>query len=165
MLPNAKLLDNHLLIDPVAAVYDRSMPEYQGLRKTMRHGILMSIATSLSLQSVTWIFTDSQSSSEVGKAAISDYIHAAETRGSPVISVILSCSMEENVRRLGETSRRGTKLNNAEILLDIRETEDIHHFGGEREIDIEISGLHPHHVAQMIFDFVRNVSAPEKLQG
>ena len=33
MLPNAKLLDNHLLIDPVAAVYDRSMPEYQGLRK------------------------------------------------------------------------------------------------------------------------------------
>ncbi|KAL8860484.1 MAG: hypothetical protein Q9178_003143 [Gyalolechia marmorata] len=33
MLPNAKLLDNHLFIDPVAAVYDRSMPEYQGLRK------------------------------------------------------------------------------------------------------------------------------------
>lgn len=32
MLPNAKLPDNHLLIDPVAAVYDRSMPEYQWLR-------------------------------------------------------------------------------------------------------------------------------------
>lgn len=125
----------------------------------------MSIATSKSLQNVTWIFTDNQSSSETGKAAVSDYIHAAETRGSPIISVILSCSTEENVRRLGEANRRGTKLNSAEILLEIRETEDIHHFGGEREIDIEISGLHPHYVAQVIADFVQNGRAPEELQG
>ncbi|KAL8853939.1 MAG: hypothetical protein Q9221_001247 [Calogaya cf. arnoldii] len=146
LLPNAKLLDNHLLIDPVAAVYDRSMPEYQGLRKLVRSSILNSISTSTSLQDITWIFTDSQSSDKVGQAAVADYIHAAELRGSPIISIILSCSVEENTIRLGAADRRGTKLNDIEILLEIRETEDLYRFGGEMEINIDVTQLSPYHV-------------------
>ncbi|KAL8752771.1 MAG: hypothetical protein Q9199_005508 [Rusavskia elegans] len=165
LLPNAKLLDNHLLIDPVAAVYDRSMPEYQWLRRRIRSSILNSIALSISLRDVTWIFTDSQSSSEVGKAAVTDYIHAAELRGSPIISIILSCATEENVLRLGAADRRGTKLRDAKILLEIRKTEDLYRFGGETEIDIDVTELRPHHAAQAIYDFVRNVSSPGKSQG
>ncbi|KAL8786654.1 MAG: hypothetical protein Q9213_002683 [Squamulea squamosa] len=157
MLPNAKLLDNHLLIDPVAAVYNRTMPEYQGLRKLV--GILDSIATSTSLKDVIWIFTDSQSSDEVGRAAVADYISAAETRGSPIISVILMCCAEENVFRLGAASRGKNKLNDADILLEIREKEDIYHFGGAAEIEIDITKMPVHYAAQMIFDFVQKVSS------
>ncbi|KAL8771844.1 MAG: hypothetical protein Q9209_002782 [Squamulea sp. 1 TL-2023] len=159
MLPNAKLLDNHLLIDPVAAVYDRSMPEYQGLRKLVRQGILSSIATSTSLKDVIWVFTDSQSSDEVGRAAVADYISAAETRGSPIISVILMCCAEENVLRLGAASRGKNKLNDADILLEIREKEDLYHFGGAAEIEIDITKMPVHYAAQKIFDFVQKVSS------
>ncbi|KAL8674595.1 MAG: hypothetical protein Q9168_001038 [Polycauliona sp. 1 TL-2023] len=160
MLPNAKLLDNHQLIDPVAAVYDRSMPEYQPLRKIVRQGILNSIATSISLRDVTWIFTDSQSSDRVGEAAVADYLHAAELRGSPIISIILSCSPEENVRRLGAADRRGTKLNDAGILQEIRATEDLYHFGGEMEFDIDVTTQLPLDAARMMCRFIQNVSSP-----
>ncbi|KAI4238781.1 MAG: hypothetical protein L6R40_005636 [Gallowayella cf. fulva] len=159
MLPNAKLLDNHLLIDPVAAVYDRSMPEYQGLRKLVRKGILDSISTSVSLKEVTWIFTDSQSSDEVGKAAVADYIHAAEIRGSPIISIILVCASEENLLRVGAKSRGKTKLNDAGILLRTRETENIHHFGGDTETEIDVTKVGAADAAQEIFEFIQRVGS------
>ncbi|KAL8736683.1 MAG: hypothetical protein Q9166_000049 [cf. Caloplaca sp. 2 TL-2023] len=159
ILPNAKLLDNHLLIDPVAAVYDRSMPEYQGLRTLVRQGILNVIATSHSLKDVTWIFTDSQSSDEIGRAAVGDYIHAAKTRGSPLISIVLSCCAEENVLRLGAQSRRKSKLDDADVLLEIRETEDIYHFGGETELEIDITKMPIYQAAQKMFEFVQKVGS------
>lgn len=117
------------------------------------------------MRDVTWIFTDSQSSGKVGKAAVADYIHAAELRGSPIISIILSCATEENLLRLGAARRRGTKLNDAKILLEIRKTEDLYRFGGETEIDIDVTELPPHHAAQAIYDFIQNVSSSSKSQG
>ncbi|KAL8738293.1 MAG: hypothetical protein Q9181_000882 [Wetmoreana brouardii] len=158
LLPNAKLLDNHQLIDPVAAVYERWMPEYQGLRKTVRKGILDSIATSTTLMDVTWIFTDSQSSDEVGSAAVADYIHAARTRSSPLISVILMCNTDENLRRLKAELRGKTKLNDTDVLLEIRESKDLYHFGGDAELTLDVTELSPVAAAQKILDFVTKVA-------
>ena len=33
LIPGSKVVDNHHLIDPVAMVFERRMPEYQPLRK------------------------------------------------------------------------------------------------------------------------------------
>ncbi|KAL8715931.1 MAG: hypothetical protein Q9220_000598 [cf. Caloplaca sp. 1 TL-2023] len=158
MLPNAKFLDNHLLIDPVAAVYERHMSEYQGLRKLMRKGILDSIAGSKSLVDVTWVFTDSQSSDEVGAAAVADYIDAARTRGSQLISIILTCSRTENVRRLGAEHRGKTKLSDAHVLQVIRREEDIYRFGGDAELELDVTRLSAAIAAEKILDFVATVS-------
>ena len=35
LLPHAKVFDNHLLIDPVAALYEREDAAYQPLRKRL----------------------------------------------------------------------------------------------------------------------------------
>ena len=35
LLPKAKLVNNHLLIDPAAAVFDRTDEEYQPLRQAL----------------------------------------------------------------------------------------------------------------------------------
>ncbi|KAL8696517.1 MAG: hypothetical protein Q9201_007623 [Fulgogasparrea decipioides] len=164
LLPNAKLLDNHQLIDPVAVVYERWMPEYQGLRKTVRKGILDSIATSTTLMDVTWIFTDSQSSDEVGSAAVADYIHAAKRRRSPLISVILTCNTDENLRRLQAELRGKTKLNDIDVLLEIRESEDLYHFGGDTELTLDVTELSPVAAAQKILNFVTKV-APGAIEG
>ncbi|KAL8722297.1 MAG: hypothetical protein Q9225_001202 [Loekoesia sp. 1 TL-2023] len=154
LLPQTKLLDNHQLIDPVAAVYERGMPEYQGLRRYVRKGILDSIATSQSLRDVTWIFTDSQSSGEVGATAVADYIHAAQTRGSLLISVILTCDGDENVRRMTSKQRGKTKLNDVSILLDIRRDEDLYRFGGKAELELDVSQLSVASAAQTIAEFI-----------
>ena len=44
-----KLLDNHLLIDPVAALLDRSSPEYYPLQQRVRSTLLSAIAQSSEL--------------------------------------------------------------------------------------------------------------------
>ncbi|KAL8834252.1 MAG: hypothetical protein Q9170_003839 [Blastenia crenularia] len=153
LLPQAKLLDNHQLIDPVATVYERGMPEYQGLRKYIV-GILDSIAKSKSLKDITWIFTDSQSSDEVGAAAVADYIHAAQTKGASVVSVILTCDQEENVRRVLSEQRGKTKLDNVDVLLGIRQEEDLYRFGGKAELELDVTRMSAVAAAHEIADFV-----------
>jgi len=108
---------------------------------------------------VTWIFTDSQSSDEIGSGCSLDYQSAAQKRGSEFVSVVLSCSLEENLRRL-VSANRGTgggngKLVDGGILRMIRDQEDIFHFGGERECEIDVTEKSAGEVALQIEGFVR----------
>ncbi|KAI4236200.1 MAG: hypothetical protein LQ352_008029 [Teloschistes flavicans] len=137
------------------------MPEYQGLRKYVRKGILDSIATSTSLKDVTWIFTDSQSSDAVGAAAVGDYIEAAKTRGSPIISIILDCTAEVNCYRMNAETRGKTKLRDSELLIDIREAEDLYLFGGDRELRLNVTDLTAYAAARKILDFMKKVVPKE----
>lgn len=153
------------------------MPEYQPLRRQMvrllldqmnktkklydsslqRRVVLDSIATSESTREITWIFTDQQSSDEIGASAAQDYAAAAQARQSPFVSIILTCDLEENVRRLTFASRGGesnTKLTDVNILHYIRDTEDIYHFGGELEVEIDVTHKAPDVVAREIEKFI-----------
>lgn len=103
---------------------------------------------------MTWIFTDSQSSGEVGSAAVADYIHAARTRGSQVFSVILTCEEAENIRRMRTGQRGRTKLHDADILLMIRRTEDLYRFGGKAELELDVTLFSPVEAARKIVEFV-----------
>ena len=47
-IPNSKLIDNHLLIDPINAIYDRSDNEYQESRMLLRKTIFDIIKKSKS---------------------------------------------------------------------------------------------------------------------
>jgi hypothetical protein len=120
--------------------------------------VLDAIAKSESTKHVTWIFTDSQSSEEVW-AAPKDYTSAAAARGSPFVSIVLTCDLDENITRLTNSSRSGpkTKLTDVDILREIRETEDIMHFGGELELEIDVTTKEPSAVAEEIKAFLAHV--------
>lgn len=45
LLPSSKVINNHLLIDPVAAIHERSDPEYQPLRKALASLLIMQHPT------------------------------------------------------------------------------------------------------------------------
>ena len=75
------------------------------------------------------------------------------------------CSAGENVLRLGAPSRGKTKLNDVGILLDIREREDLYHYGGEAEIEIDVTKLPVHQAAKKIFDFVQKASSAGHEEG
>ncbi|KAI9795716.1 MAG: hypothetical protein M1833_006885 [Piccolia ochrophora] len=157
LISNSKIIDNHHLIDPVAMVYDRTMPEYQPLRRAVREAVLSSIAKSSSTKDVTWICTDQQSSGSVGSAVALDYAWAAETRGCRLISVILNCEAEENERRLTAPGRgvpTNTKLTDLAILRMIREKDDIYHFSSKDEVEIDVTARFPEETAQLIFKFM-----------
>jgi hypothetical protein len=122
-----------------------------------RRNVLDAIANSSSTSDITWIFTDSQSSDKTGAASALDYQDAARKRGSHFVSVILQCNLEENIKRLQAHERGGavnTKLTDSSILLAIRETEDIFHFGGAHEIELDTTGLTPQETAQKVLEFL-----------
>jgi hypothetical protein len=89
-------------------------------------------------------------------AAPKDYTSAAAARGCPFISIILTCDLDENIRRLTNPSRSGpkTKLTDVDILREIRETEDIMRFGGELELEIDVTTKTPNTVAEEIKAFL-----------
>ncbi|KDN69430.1 hypothetical protein CSUB01_05347 [Colletotrichum sublineola] len=160
LLPKAKVFSNHLLIDLAAAVFDRPAEEYQPLRQALRREVLTSIATAKSTREVTEIFTDQQSSSNLGSSSARDYQNAASIRGSPFISVVLHCELEQNLTRAAGGDRDkgfNTKLTDPDILRSIREREDIFRFQDEYELELDVTQLSPGEAAAKICDHVAAV--------
>lgn len=132
------------------------MPEYYPMRKAVRSQALNEAIASA--PDITYIFTDSQSSDEIGSATAQEYETSAKKRGCPFISIILSCQLEENMRRLQALGRGGstnTKLTDLDIFRSIRETEDIYHFGGPMELELEVTETSAAATAEKIHAFIR----------
>jgi hypothetical protein len=107
---------------------------------------------------MTFIFTDQQSSDDIGSATSREYADAARRRNSIFLSVILDCEFEENIRRLQAVDRgEGTKrkLTDTGIFRSIRETEDIHHFGGNMEFTLNNSKMSAAQAAKVIYNLVQ----------
>lgn len=160
LLPNSKIFHNHLVIDPVAAMVDRSSPEYDIMRTDLRQYLLHKIATSESNRDTTWIFTDSRCTSETGSAAVRDYEKTALRLGAPLVSVIMTCETKVNMERVVSRDDSCTKLRNVEVLRSIREQEEMFRFGGERELELDVSNLGPEEAAQRILRHVQKVMKP-----
>ncbi|RDW74549.1 uncharacterized protein DSM5745_07211 [Aspergillus mulundensis] len=160
LLPKAKILDNHLLIDPAAAVFERTAEEYQPLRQVLRREILKSLATATTTRETSWIFTDQQSSSALGSASAKDYQQAAAVRGAPFISVVLNCDLDENLQRAVGGDRgagSNTKLTDPAILRHIRQSEDIFRFKDQNELVLDVTHLPASEAARKIHEHIRSV--------
>ncbi|KAJ4137174.1 hypothetical protein NW768_002755 [Fusarium equiseti] len=102
---NAKLIHNHLLIDPVDAILPRSSPEYQPARRALRSVIFDAIAKSPDTKNSIHVFTDFQSNDFIGRGVMGEYINLAERHKSLLVPITLTCSKEENLRRLASYER------------------------------------------------------------
>ncbi|KAK8007449.1 hypothetical protein PG989_001439 [Apiospora arundinis] len=135
-LLSARLVDNHLLIDPADAVLQRTEPGYQALRRALRSVVLDPIAENPATHGHVYIFTDCQSDDPLGAAT---GVH---------------------VERVGAADRvaRGGKLVDVTLLKGIRETTVIHRFteedvlGGTLELDV--TRLSPEEAAVRIMQHV-----------
>ncbi|KAF7978616.1 hypothetical protein HWV62_45360 [Athelia sp. TMB] len=140
LLEEAKVFNNHLLIDTAAALYERTDPGYQPLRKALRDTIFTSLASYHSHGTV--IFTEWQSSDAEGTATAQSYLSAALSRRTPTafISVILTCSEWENIRRLNSGTRGAgnTKLTDVAVLKAIRAYAYPYRFGSIAGVTLEV---------------------------
>ncbi|KAH7139960.1 hypothetical protein B0J13DRAFT_624768 [Dactylonectria estremocensis] len=151
------VVSNHLLTDPVAAVFERTAEEYQTLRRALRKELLASLATSESTRDTAWTFPDQQSSSELGSSTAREYQTAAALRGPPFISIILSCELNENLKRAGSEDRgkgSNTKLTKLAILRSIRQQEDIFRFGNKAEMELDVTTLAPGEACWKVYEHI-----------
>ncbi|KAI4203410.1 MAG: hypothetical protein LQ350_001931 [Teloschistes chrysophthalmus] len=161
LLPNAKVLDNHTIINPAATLWEEHMPEYDSLCDHIRQGLLNSIATSPSLNDVTLVFTDVQPDNDWGITIVNEYLQAAETRDCLFISIILECTAEENCHRMMTDGRGKHKLRDQNELLHLRECQPLHRFGIDEELVLNTTDLPAYHAARKIVEFMRRVVPKE----
>lgn len=173
LIPGSKFIDNHVLIDPVAALLERGDPGYRDLRKSFRTPILDSIANNPALRERTIITTYYQETFETREIDLKEYLETAKRGGRPFVVVVLRCSEKENTRRLvGRSPGSKSKLTDASILEDILQNHVVYSFYNdgckspdvwEYELDIEKST--PKEAASNILKLIKDVPGAHRGQN
>ncbi|KAL7909511.1 hypothetical protein GGI35DRAFT_450111 [Trichoderma velutinum] len=157
LAPRARLIHNHLLINPADAVLRRDEAGYQNLRQAIRAAIFTSLIESTDTHKFAYLFTDFQSSDNIGSAVCAEYLAAAQKRGCELISVVLSCDVDTNVERLITDERRAHgKISSAELLKKFRQGVAIHRFEnlGDKRLELDVSALSAEEAARQILEHV-----------
>lgn len=156
----ARLVDNHLLIDPAAAVLPRSAAHYQQLRKDLRSAIFDALIVSPDSFSIIYIFTDFQSANDLGAEVCSEYLKAAERRGSAFVPITLTCSSEENLRRASSTDRAAfgkSKLLDTTLISEMRQRGQIYRFDTAEQLEIDTTSRSASDTAGLILTHLRHL--------
>jgi hypothetical protein len=164
---DAKLVHNHLLIDPVGAILPRSSTDYQPVRRALQSVIFNALATSKDTAKSIYVFTDFQSCDEIGCGVMSEYREMVERRGCGFVPIILTCSKEENLRRLSSMERaRHGKLTDTELGVYLRDSSKVYH-GHEHDpyhMELDITDLEADAAAQLICAHVLGVCRTLRLE-
>jgi hypothetical protein len=104
--PKIRLLDNHLLIDPVSAIEPERTASHYSLRRSFRE-LAFSAIKSLPGDMVI-LMTSCLSDTEEGRSQFAEVLAVAEGRGCPMVVLNLVCGVEENGRRVECEERRGS---------------------------------------------------------
>lgn len=154
--PHAKLVHNHLLINPVDAILDRTQPGYQTLRRSVRAAIFHALAHEESTHATAYIFTDFQSSNELGAAVCQEYAACAAERGSDFVPILLHCDVETNLQRLVADDRaQHKKLVDVELARNFRNDAELYRFVGHpAAFELDVTSLFPSEAAGRILEHV-----------
>lgn len=149
---NARLIDNHLLIDLVLTICKRGSEEYISLIKKMMSVILEQIAET---PDQTFIFTNALAEKAEGdKERFHQIQHFAENSKIPFVQILLKCDLEENKRRLVSEERKiKCKLMDADELQNLQKYT-IYHPPTELAFEIDTTRLSAQNVAEKINDFL-----------
>ena len=135
-----KLLDNHTLLNPAEALFDRSDPLHGSLRMAVRVATLDHAAQLQ--EGLALVLTDALSDDPTDQAMFNDYRILAARRRAKLVSVVLECEHEENVRRLASAGRAELyKLTRADFLAELRAQYRLLRPQGVECIEIDISRL------------------------
>lgn len=178
------LIDNHQLIDPVAAKFSRDHPQYQIERKRRRVWAFENfvweptrlleavIFTGRLLNSFDhvymWLtyYIDFQSDNELGTDTAQEYCDATQKAGRPFIPVYLSCEVEVNIMRAASAERTQgttTKLTSPDTVRDLRTKCKLFQFGSPyEEFHLDTTHLPPREAALMIRAHIEKCLSTEK---
>ena len=149
---DARLLDNHTLINPAEALFARTDPAYYPFRADIR---ALAFARAARLPPGTSVvLTDAIAQEEPRHHAMfADCVALADSLGAGLVSIVLDCEPAENGRRLLDPSRLALrKLDSLEILSGIRRDATLLRPEGVPRIDLDVTHLAAAEAARLIAD-------------
>lgn len=144
-----RLVDNHTLLNPAEALFERSDPLWEEARRTVRKTVLSLVEHVAA--GVPIVLTDALSDDAYDSALFDEYRALATARSARLVSVILDCSVEENLRRLQSGDRAAhRKLTRPDILINLRARYRLLRPLGAEVIEVDVSELEPQQAADLI---------------
>jgi hypothetical protein len=146
------LIHNHQLINPAAAILPRTSPDYQPLRKAIRTAVFDALATSRDTFGSVYVFTDFQSTDEVGSAVMEEYKDMARRRGCVIVPVTLTCEEGENLRRLvSEERETHGKIVDVKLATHFRKIEEIYEWSDNPfHLELDVTELEAEAAAEVL---------------
>src|SRR5262245_4720067 len=146
---DGKLLDNHTLLNPAEALFERTDPLHASLRREVRASVLGHAARLA--PGVRLILTDALADDAADHKFFDDYRTLAAKRAAHLVAVVLDCERDENVRRLTAAGRaESNKLTNPDFLDHLRATYTLLRPQGVDLIEIDVSALSAEEAAACI---------------
>jgi hypothetical protein len=106
-----------------------------------------------------FVFTDFQSDDEIGSAVMGEYRAMAARRDCTFVPITLTCSKEENLRRLdsSEGSVHGN-LTDAELVARLRDNAVMHQSPGDPfQLELDLTELDADAAARMVHQHILEV--------
>ncbi len=133
---SARLIDNHLLVNPASALFARDDPRHARLRAELRQSVYEAALTLPA--HVPLILTDALSDEAEDWPLFAPTLEFARKRGARFVPIILQISQEENVRRLTDPERSGHgKLMEPDVLLGYRQNLGLLRPEGAFDLDVD----------------------------
>jgi hypothetical protein len=160
LLTNSLLLDNHTLIDPVAARFSRDHPEYQHERRKERDRAFKQYVEGEEWAGSVVVCTDFRAAGDDDDGVAGEYHMAANRAGRLFVPICLTCGVEENLKRVESDERRcdgTTELHDPEEVRKFRLRYELYRFGGDEELVLDVTELSSEVVALIIFEWIIEV--------
>lgn len=157
----AKLIHNHQLINPASAVLPRESPDYQPLRKAIRAAVFDALVTSPDTFRSMYVFTDFQSTDEIGSGVMEEYKDMAARRGCALIPITMTCAEGENMRRLvSEERETHGKIVDVKLAAHFREIEEVYEWPDNPfHLELNVTDLEADAAAEILRKHILKVVA------
>ncbi|MGV1768007.1 AAA family ATPase [Rhizobium rhizogenes] len=157
----ARFLDNHTVLNIAIALTDRGTPAYYELATKTRDMAFEAILNLASSEPV--VMTGVVASGGSHDFLIDNWkaiLSLAERRECGVYSVVLTCSEEENVRRMNSEDREAhRKKRKPELLAELLRTRKLFNEGAAASVEIDNTNLLPEACADKIISWLWEVTA------
>jgi thymidylate kinase len=157
---NARLIDNHAVIDIVTACCDRGVPDYFIMIQEVCDLVFKRMSNELDK---TYIFTNALSAQYKEDIARLENIRSYASRlNKPFLQILLECDEVENSARIISESRQNKgKLMDSDKLSELRENYSIYHPEAKHRLTVDTTNLSPEQVSEVILNYISNLGGPE----
>lgn len=161
---DARLIDNHTLINPAECLFARDDPHYQPMRKAVRT-LAFDYALRLPLH-VPIVLTDALADITSDQEIFDSCRGLADRRAARLVSVVLDCNVEENFRRSISPGRADLfKLTDTGILKHLRASYQLLRPAGIERFELDVSNLSANEAAMAVFEHCMQAPCSLKTKG
>lgn len=164
---NARLVDNHLINNPVFGVIDLAdgakVPEEAWIQiRKIRAAVFESIKT-ISPADFSFVFTNMLMAGCPKDQNIYDLVHdVAKGRNAIFVPVRLQCNPEENTRRISDVDRRNRLKPTKIDIVKMAKEETLIDVDHANLLDLDVSDLLPAKAAETILEHCSRIALAKK---